>query len=168
MVVAHATAQTFGVREYQLKAAFLFNFTQFVVWPKETFSDEHKSIVVAILGDDPFGRDLDDAVRGENVDNRSIVVRRYRRVEQIDVCHVLFISSSESQQMDQIVARLKNRSILTVSDFDSSGRRGGMVRFVPENNHIKLRIDVAAAKAAGLVVSSKLLRVAEIVNEPGS
>ncbi len=168
MIAAHATAQASAVREYQVKAVFLFNFTQFVAWPAGAFSGAREPLVIAILGDDPFGRDLDDTVRGEKVDSRSIVVRRYRNVEDIDVCHVLFVGKSESERIEQIVARLKNRSVLTVSDFDGSGRRGGMIRFVSENNHVRLRIDLAATKAAGLVVSSKLLRVAEIVDGAGS
>ena len=164
MVVAHAAAQT-TTSEYQVKAVFLFNFTQFVDWPQKAFSDPQEPIVIGVLGDDPFGNYLDDTVRGEKVDNRPLVVRRYHAAEDIDgSCQVLFISRSEAARTEQIIAHLKDRSILTVSDEDEFGRRGGMVRFIAENSRIKLRINVAAAKAAGLTISSKLLRVAEIVS----
>jgi hypothetical protein len=163
MIVSHAMAQTEAANEYQIKAVFLFNFTQFVEWPTTAFADSQEPIVIGILGDDPFGSYLDDTVRGEKVDNRALVVRRYRRAEDIDGCQILFISRSEAARTEQIIAQLKDRSILTVSDADGFGRRGGMVRFIAENSRIKLRINVVAAKAAGLTISSKLLRVAEIV-----
>jgi hypothetical protein len=79
------------------------------------------------------------------------------------VCHVLFISQSEAADLDRILSELKGRALLTVSDLESFSRRGGIVRFVNENNRVRLRVNVEAAKAARLTISSKLLRVAEIV-----
>ena len=133
-VAAHTIAQTPAPQEYQVKAVYLFNFTQFVDWPPSTFSDAREPIIIGVLGDDPFGNYLDDTVRGEKVDNRSLVVRRYRRAEDIQACQVLFISRSEGMRIEHIVATLKDRSILTVSDADDFGKRGGMVRFVVDNS----------------------------------
>ncbi len=150
-------------REYQLKAIFLFNFAQFVDWPSEAFPEGQTPLVIGVLGEDPFGAYLDETVRGEIVNNRPLLVQRYRRVEEIQTCHVLFISRSEAGQLEQILADLKGRSILTVSDVDGFAGRGGMIRFVIENNKIRLRVNLEAAKDADLVISSKLLRPAEIV-----
>jgi hypothetical protein len=155
---AHAAA----VRDYQVEAVFLFNFTQFVEWPSAAFAGEQEPIVIGVLGDDPFDGYLDATVRGETVAGRSLVVRRYRRAEEIDACQVLFISRSEADRLDQAFSRAKSRSILTVSDADSFIERGGMVAFVLDNGHVRLRINADAARAAGLTISSKLLRVAEI------
>ncbi|HET6546334.1 MAG TPA: YfiR family protein [Rhodanobacteraceae bacterium] len=151
------------VRDYQVKAVFLFNFTQFVGWPSGAFGDSQEPIVIGVLGDDPFGAYLDETVRGERVDSRSLVVRRYRDTADLDAagCQVLFISESEAGRLEQDVARLRDRSILTVSDLDGFVDRGGMIQFVTENNRVKLRINADAAKAAGLTISSKLLRVAD-------
>jgi hypothetical protein len=153
-------------REYEVKAAFLYNFVQFVEWPADAFSDAQSPVVIGILGDDPFGASLDDIVRDEKVNNRPLVIRHYQRVEDIKDCQILFISQSENRRLEEILAGLKDRSILTVGDTDGFARRGGMIRFVTENNKIRFRINVKAAKTANLTISSKLLRLAEIV-EPG-
>lgn len=103
----------------------------------------------------------------KKVGDRPLIVRRYRHLEDVDDCQILFISRSEAIHFDQIAARLKDRSILTVSDADQSGRHGGIVRFVTENDRVKLHISVSSAKDAGLTISSKLLRVAEIDDGAG-
>jgi YfiR/HmsC-like len=162
-VSAQAKVQA-NVQDYQVEAVYLFNFTQFVEWPSAAFADEQKPIVIGVLGDDPFGPYLDETVRGEIVGNRPLIVRRYRRIEDVEVCQVLFISRSEVEHLEAILGRLKDRSILTVSDADGFTQRGGIVRFVTQNDHVKLRINVEAAKAAGLTISSKLLRVADTVS----
>lgn len=148
--------------EYQVKAVFLFNFAQFVHWPPEAFPEAQAPLVIGVLGDDPFGPYLDETVRGEKVNTHPLVVRRYRRVEEIKSCHVLFISRSEANRLDQIIASLKGRNILTVSDADDFGRRGGMVGLVTEKSKIRMRVKLEAVKAANLTISSKMLRVAEI------
>ena len=149
--------------EYQVKAVFLFNFAQFVDWPAEAFPRSDAPFVIGVLGEDPFGPRLDEVVRGEVVNGRHLVVERYRSVADIRNCNILFIGGSEGAHLDEILGALKGRSILTVSDADAAGQRGVMIRLVNENNRIRLRIDVAAAKAGNLTISSKLLRPAEIV-----
>ncbi len=149
--------------EYQVKAVFLFNFAQFVDWPARAFASGESPLVIGLLGDDPFGTYLDDLVRGEKIGGRRMVVQRFHRVEDITDCQILFVSRSEAATLAQILARLKGRSILTVGDVDSFNRDSGMVRFVTENGKIRMRINLQAAKAAGLEISSKLLRPATIV-----
>lgn len=152
--------------EYQLKAVFLFNFAQFVEWPPSAFPSPDAPLVIGVLGDDPFGQFLDQTVAGEKVDNRVLIVRRFRQVDEITNCHILFISRSELGRLSQILGQLNGRSILTVGDFETFARTGGMVRFVTESNRIRLRINLEAAEAANLKLSSKLLRPAVIVS-PG-
>jgi hypothetical protein len=148
--------------EYQVKAVFLFNFAQFVEWPPSAFPERQTPLVIGVLGRDPFGAYLDETVRGERVNNRPLTVRRYRRVEEIQTCHVLFISRSEADRLDQILASLKYRKILTVADVESAASSSVMIRFVTQQNKIRLRINPEAAKAANLTISSKLLRLGEI------
>jgi hypothetical protein len=162
-LAAAAPAQTSSTREYQVKAVFLFNFAQFVDWPPAAFSDPQSPLVIGVLGKDPFDGALDDAVRGETVNARPLEVRRFKSVEEIRDCHVLFISGSESAHLDRILGALKGRNILTVGDTDGFAERGGMIRFVIEKNKVRFRINLDSAKAAGLTISSKLLRPAEIV-----
>jgi hypothetical protein len=153
-------------REYQVKAVFLFNFAQFVAWPEGSFPEKEAPLVVGILGDDPFNSYLDEVVRGEKVNNHPISVKRYRRIEEIKDCHVLFVSPSESQRMPEILEGLKTRNILTVGESEGFSKQGGMVSFVRQKGKIRLKINLQAVQAADLTVSSKLLRLADIV-EPG-
>src|ERR1700704_4034438 len=104
------------VSEYQLKAVFLFNFAQFVEWPPAALPRENAPFVIGVLGKDPFGADLDDVVRGETVNRHSLAIVRYHNVAEVPDCQILFIAASELAQLEGIVAALKGRSILTVTD----------------------------------------------------
>lgn len=149
--------------EYQVKAVFLFNFAQFVEWPPQSFENPTAPFVIGVLGTDPFGEALEGAVRGESIEGRTFVIERYRSVTEIRHCQILFISRSEAAHIEDVAAALAGHSILTVSDIEDSAQRGVMIRFVAESNRIRLRINAEAAKAAGLSISSKLLRPAELV-----
>lgn len=149
--------------EYQVKAVFLFNFSQFVDWPAASFADGRSPLVIGVLGRDPFGTTLDEIVRGETVNGRPLAVRRYESVDQLDACHILFIDRSQVEQLDAVFAALKGRNILTVGDFEGFARRGGIIRFATVGNKIRLRVNLAAAEQARLTISSKLLRPAQIV-----
>ncbi len=149
--------------EYPLKAVFLLNFAQFTGWPASTLEHADSPLVIGVLGTDPFGAVLDDAVRGETVNGRKFVVQRYRHVADATNCQILFISQSETPHWDAIMAALKGKPVLTVSEIDGTSYRGVCVRFITENNKIRLRINTATLKNAGLTMSSQLLRLAEIV-----
>lgn len=150
-------------REYQIKAVFLFNFAQFVEWPPVAFADPQAPFVIGVLGEDPFGPLLEEVLAGEKIGGRTFLVHRYQRVEEIGLCHILFISRSEADRLDSIVASLQNRSLLTVCDTEGFSKRGIMIRFFNDKNRIRLRINLDMVKAASLTISSKLLRPAEIV-----
>jgi hypothetical protein len=154
--------------ENQVKAVFLFNFSQFVSWPTEAFARPESPLVIAVLGVDQFGENLDAAVRGERVGDRPLEVRRYHSVEEIKDCQILFINRSETARLPEIVAALRGRRILTVSDADDAAKLGVIIQFVTENSRIRLRINPSAARADGLTISSKLLRPAQIVESGGA
>lgn len=162
--LAAPPARAASSTEYQLKAVFLFNFAQFVEWPARAFPEADSPLVIGVLGDDPFGAALDQTVRGEVVNRRPLVVQRYRRVEEALGSHILFISHSESARLDQILASLRGRNILTVGESDAFALRGGMIRFLTANNKLRLRINMTAVQAGELTISSKLLRPSEIVS----
>ncbi|MGH7498627.1 MAG: YfiR family protein [Gemmatimonadales bacterium] len=161
---ADTLAQASASPEYQLKAVFLFNFAQFVEWPASEFPQPDTPLLICVLGEDPFGTYLDETVRGELVGNHPLAVRRYRGVDEIKTCHILFVSPREQGRMAEILESLKGRSVLTVGDAEHFASRGGMIRFVTEHNRIRLHINLEAAKAANLTISSKLLRPALIVS----
>ena len=162
-VPAQAPAQAASVPEYQIKAVFLFNFAQFVEWPAEAFPDSGGPLVIGVLGEDPFGPYLDETVRGETAHGHPIDVRRLERLDEVTGCHILFISRGELDRLTEILATLKGHSVLTVGDAEDFAARGGMIRFMTDRNRIRLRINLEAARGAGLTLSSKLLRSARIV-----
>jgi hypothetical protein len=149
--------------EYQIKAVFVFNFSHFVEWPPQIFSTPTQPFVIGILGSDPFGPRIDEAVRGELINQHPLVIHRFHSVADIGDCQILYIDRSEGARLKEILAALGRRGTLTVADMDDAAQRGVMMQFVTENNRIRLRINVDAAKAAGVIISSKLLRPAEII-----
>lgn len=151
-------------REYQVKAVFLFNFAQFVDWPPEVFTEENAPLAICVLGNDPFGSYLDDIVRGEHVNSRRLTVQRFRTPEEIKGCQVLFVSRSESRHLEKTLLSAREMDALTVSDVEDFASRGGMIQLTMEYGKIRLKINVDAAKASRLTISSKLLRSAEIVS----
>lgn len=159
----HAPAQENVSREFQIKAVFLFNFTQFVQWPPDAFSDPASAFVIGVLGEDPFGAYLDETIMNEAVGNHRLVVERYPTVEDIKNCHILFVSVTTKQDVRKALDAVKGKPVLTVSDTEGFARTGGMVRLYNEVGHIRLRINVQPVTEANLVMSSKLLRLADVV-----
>ncbi len=162
--VAARSARAQVPREFKLKAVFLFNFAQFTEWPANAFDSTNAPFVIGVLGANPFDAVLDDVVRGETVHGHRLRVERYQRVEDIRTCHILYISQSEAPRLEEIVNYLRGKPILTVSDIDSAAYSGVIIRFLT-NHTIHFRVNLDAAKAAGVTLSSQLLRSAEIVGE---
>ena len=152
-------------READLKAAFLFNFAQFVEWPASAHAQTNSPFVIGVLGTNPFGKTLEELVQGESIQGHPIAVRQFSSTDSIGLCHILFISASESSRLGEILQDLRNRPILTVGDMEAFARGGGMIRFITVQNRIRFRINLAAVREAGLTISSKLLRLAEVVEE---
>jgi YfiR/HmsC-like len=154
--------------EYQVKAVFLFNFTQFVDWPEQAFADPRAPFVIGVLGRDPFGSALDEVVRGETVNGRPLVVERYRNVGELKRCQILFIDRTVGAEADRTLQSLLRQNTLTVTDFAAPTPSTEIIRFLNEGKKIRLRINVDSARDAGLTISSKLLRPAEVVGSAGS
>ena len=165
LLPASMRAQQAG--EYELKAAFLFNFLQFAEWPADAFATAESPIVLGVFGEDPFGRSLDQLVQDAAVNGRRIEVRRYQRAEEIEVCHLLFVNLRNMTRLKAVLAALQGRSILTVGDADGFLEQGGIIQFVMQDERIRLRINLDAATSAHVTLSSKLLRPAQIVTTAG-
>jgi hypothetical protein len=163
LMVAQALSASDAPTENQVQAVFLFNFSRFVEWPAQTFAAPSDPFVIGIVGSDPFGARLDEAVHNEQINGHTLTVRRFRSISELDHCQILFIDRSEIGRLAQILAALDHHSILTVSQADGAAQQGVMIQFATENSRIRLRINVDSARAAGLTISSKLLRPAEII-----
>lgn len=149
--------------EYQVKAVFLFNFSQFVEWPQESLPTPATPLVIGVLGKDPFGSFLDQTIDGEQVNGHPLTIKRFTKIQDVTTCHILFISDSERNRLADILKTTKGKSILTVSDVNNFAKQGGMIRFLTEDRKTRLRINLEAVKESNLTVSSKLLRLAEII-----
>lgn len=180
LAVPKVYAESGSSREYQIKAAFLYNFLQFVDWPKAKIADANKPIIIGIIGDDPFG-DTIDPLKDKPVEGRKIVIQRFKsfgalkkagetdaagakqNIKTLGECHVLFICSSENKNLKEIIESVKNSGVLTVGESGEFLDVGGIVNFVMADEKVGFEISIAAAKHAGLEIRSKLLRLAKKV-----
>ena len=154
--------------EYQVKAVFLFNFGQFVEWPAHAYDTPQAPFVIGVLGEDPFGGTLDQVVQGESVGSHSLVVRRFKNPREIGDCNILFISRNEAGHLRGALDAVRGRSVLTDTDIEGADSEGAIIVLFNEKNRIRMRINLAAAKASQLVISSKLLRPAVVVGTEGT
>jgi hypothetical protein len=152
-----------GSREYDIKAAFIYNFITFTEWPASAFHSAESPYVIGVAGEDPFGSALDMIVNGERIKGRPLVVRRFRRVDDAHNCHILFISSSELRRLPDLLRRLRGLPVLTVSDLPGFTAAGGGIGFV-STAKIGLTINPSAIRAGQLTISSKLLRLAQLTD----
>jgi YfiR/HmsC-like len=166
LAVAHAPAQG-QAGEYELKAAFLFNFTKFVEWPARAFDDADQPITLCVVGEDPFGATLDDLVRGESVGERRISVRRLDRHDDLRRCHVLFVARSQGVHVAQILGSVEDRDVLTVGETPGFLEAGGLLRFVLAGSKVRFEINRQAIADSPLTISSKLQRLAVNSGEGG-
>jgi hypothetical protein len=162
LLITHLSVASASQSEYALKAVFLYNFCRFIDWPDSAFASPNDPLVIGIIGDDPFGSLLNEAVEGEKYHNRPIRIDHFRTPGDIKRCHLLFVSHVGAGRLDPILAAVAGKSVVTVSETEDFLNRGGMITLTTEQNRVRLRINPAALQAANLAVSSKLLRVAEI------
>lgn len=148
--------------EYRVKAAFIYNIAKFVEWPAESFNGPKNPLVLSIMGENPFGSAL-KSIENKNVRGRKLHIRLNQETLEIEKVHILFISPSEENDLQEILSPIKDRPILTVSDMKSFAQRGGMVGLVRVGNKIQLRINPEVLKRSGLTISSQILKLAEIV-----
>jgi hypothetical protein len=149
--------------EYRVKAAFLFYFANFVEWPGGFLPQSQNPVSICILGADPFGEILDLTISNKAVRSRALVVRRAQQLDALNGCNILFISRSETSRLRRILQGLEGKNVLSVSEAEETIRLGGIVQFVLEERKVRFDINLAAARAAGLKISAKLLHVAREV-----
>jgi len=157
---APGRAQAPPPSEYQLKAAFLFNFAKYIDWPPEAFADDKSPFTIGILGANPFGSALEQTVAGKKINDHPIMIQPLSAAIEATNCHIVFISTSEKKRLAEIVQDLRGSAVLTVGETERFIEAGGIINFVPEANKIRFQINSEGAKAARLKISSKLLSLA--------
>jgi hypothetical protein len=163
-----AAGQVDASRESQVKAAFLFNFGQFITWPPASCPSTDAPFVIGVLGTDRIGAALAAVTRGATLQGRRVAVERYERVEDVGSCQILFVSASETERLDEVLAALEGKNVLTVGETADFAQRNGVIALVLVDNRMRMEINAGAASAANLSISSKLLRLADIVRSDGS
>lgn len=160
-----ATAGERARGEYDVMAAYLYNFGRFVKWPAE--GNAAASFDLCVLGRDPFGPSLDRVVAGETLGGLPAAARRLRSLDERAGCRILFVGDSEADALERTLAKLDGEPILTVSEIPRFAERHGMIGFVVRERRMRFAVNVAAVRHAGLGVSSELLKVAELVDSRG-
>jgi len=147
--------------EYQVKAAYLYNFGKFMNWPESGQAEFH----LCVLGDDPFGTSLDSTITNATINGKKVAARRLSGVQDAEGCEIAFIASSESGRLERDLAALKKLHVLTVSDMPDFIRRGGIIQFVEEDRKVRFEVNLKAAQESGFTLSSELLKVAAKVQK---
>jgi len=182
-IAPKARADSPPSQEYQVKAAFLYNFLQFVDWPEENLADSNEPIIIGIIGKDPF-KNAFEPIKNKKVKGRAVVTKRFKSFEDLkkstenDIpesnqeiktltkCHLLFICSSEQKNLKEIIDTVKHHSVLTVSEMEGFLESGGIINWLVEDKKVRFEVNTAAAERAKLKIRSNLLRLAKrIVKE---
>ena len=157
--VSGAQGQTTKPTEYQVKAAYLYNFGKFVQWPPRTAAAKNDPFRICVLGQNPFGVMLDD-LSGQSINGQSVSTRQIPTAQDAEKCDVLFVGASEQNRVGVILEVIQKLPILTVSDMPRFVTRGGMIEFVAQHSKVRFAVNRAAAERAGLSLSSELLKLA--------
>jgi YfiR/HmsC-like len=153
-------AQNSQPSEYQIKAAFVYNFAKFVEWPTQALAAPTSPMVIGMLGENVFHGDLEKTIRGKAINDHPLQFKKFDSVAEATNCQVLFIGPSEKKHLPKILESLRGTSVLTVSETDEFIENGGMINLVIVDNRVRFQINNEAAKKAGLTISSKLLSLA--------
>ena len=149
--------------EYDVKAAYLLNFTKFTDWPDEAFEQPDSPLSICIVGDDPFDGTLDKMIGGQSVNQHKLAVRRIRSAPGRRSCQVLFVGATEKS-----VSRILKEpgpGVLTVGELQGFLEDGGIINFVVVNRRVRFDVSLAAAESTRIKLSSKLLSVARSIQK---
>jgi hypothetical protein len=157
-------AEQQDVGEYEVKAAFLYNFTKFVEWPTESLADTDATVNICVFGEDPYGTAL-NSIQGETIRDKKLAIKRLKSLQQVKNCHILFISESEEERLTRILKSLKGLHILTVGDTEGFAQKGVIINFYMEQRKVRFEVNVDAVRRSGLKISSRLLNLSRIVKD---
>lgn len=156
-------AQTPAMPEYLVKSAMLYHFARFTKWPEHTFEDSDVPYRFCVIGQDPFGPDLDALIR-ETIRNRDIITTRLQKIRHAKNCHLLFIARSERKNLQNILDQLSGRPILTIADMESFAKNGGIIELKLVDNKIRFEINLGVAKEVDIGFRSELLLLADTIS----
>lgn len=151
--------------EYEVKAAFLYNFARFVTWPDSAFAQANSPLVIGVFGSNPIGTTLEKTVQGKSIQDHPFIIEQFHSLEDIKTCHILFISPTERSQLNTLLDHVKNKPILTISEQNNFCQMGGMINFILQKRNVRFEMNPDAIDQANLSISSRLLKLAQIVKD---
>jgi hypothetical protein len=154
--------------EYEIKAAFLYNFAKFVTWPASKFADDDSPIVIGILGKDPFGDVIDESVKEKTIGGRPLRVERIQDVRETKGVHLLFFGELDEAELERASREIDRAGLLIVGEVENFASRNGMIGLFMEENRVRFEVNIRGAESAGLKISSKLLQLARVVGNEGT
>ena len=157
-----AVADEQSAKEYEVKAAFIFKFAQFMEWPAAAFASDKDPIVVATFGEDPFEGGLDRVMAGKSIGNRPVVVKHFGGADEITRCHILFAAASSSEDVAGVLHKWAKSPVMTIGDGDNFCQEGGIIQFIIEDGKIHFEVNMEAEDQSGVKISSRLLKLAKI------
>jgi hypothetical protein len=155
-------AQSARQREYEIKAAYLYNFIRYIDWPADSLPPAGGRIIIGIVGDSPFGSAI-DPLNGKQIKGCTLAVKQIVNAKDFEQCQIVFVCPSEKLRLSEIFGELKGSKALTVSEIDGFAAHGGIINFIYERNKVRFEINPDAARRTGLNVSSELLKLARLV-----
>ncbi len=163
--VIHADITAF--KEYHIKARYINGFTAFIKWPDEAFKEHDGFMYLCVLGDNPFDEALDVLVQAYNkhvekhVHQQEVVY--LQRGDDIDACHLLYITDSEESYVYQVLMQVKGKPVLTVSSIDDFTDSGGMIQFHIKKSRVRFWVNPKTLRDEKLIPGANLLQVADLV-----
>jgi len=155
-------AQNALQHEYEIKAAYLYNFINYIDWPAETLPAAGGTITIGIIGENPFGSAFEN-LNGKQIKGRTLAVKTISSAKDLDACQMVFVCASEKNRLPEVLSQLKDSRILTVSEIEGFAEQGGIINFISERNKVRFEINLDAARHLGLTISSELLKLAKLV-----
>ncbi len=149
--------------EYKLKAAYLYQFTKFTQWPESKFEDANTPIKICVLGHNPFGSLLDN-FSNRSSQQRSISIKLIKNLKALPDCHIVYIDKSEKKRLQNILKKIKNMPVLSVSDITGFAQKGGIIGFIPKHKKLGIEVNIKASKIAKTKLSSKLIEISSVVD----
>ena len=162
IMISGPPARSLEGTEYQIKAAMMINFIQFIDWPEDP-NHPSNTLTIGIIGEDNFGKTL-DSIEGRIINGKQLTIRRFNAVSQVDQCQILFVPQSESFRLNEIFKFLNGTPVLTIGEADKFNQLGGIIRFYLEQNHVRFEINKSAADQSKLKISAKLMEIARVVD----
>lgn len=154
--------------EYLIKAGYIYNFAKLVEWPATAFPQPDSPIVIGIMGPDPFGPIIDKVLDGKKINGHPFLIKRLKPNADVRECHILFISSALGPHVADTIRLTKDMPVLTISEIPGFADRGGIIHLILEQNKVRFEVNVDAAKEADLNISSRLLVLAKVIQQPAT